>query len=163
MKQRAGKVPEQCSDVERITVNDERFARQPVFDACAGRHERCVHLRIAPSLAERKLAGRQAERFGAELLILNGVSRGHLEAGAMPVADLASGDTVSSDIVIVAPGMEWRRLQLDGVEELLGHGVYYGAGRSEAVQCSGEHVAVVGAGNSAGQAVMNLANAGART
>ena len=69
---------------------------------------------------------------------------------------------MSADIVIVAPGMEWRRLELDGVEELLGHGVYYGAGRSEAVQCAGEHVMVVGAGNSAGQAVMNLASAGAR-
>jgi thioredoxin reductase (NADPH) len=109
-----------------------------------------------------RLAGRQAERFGAELLILNGVVRGHLKAGAMPVAELSSGDEVSSDIVIVAPGMEWRRLELDGVEELLGHGVYYGAGRSEAVQCAGEHVVVVGAGNSAGQAVMNLAGAGAR-
>ena len=64
--------------------------------------------------------------------------------------------------MIVAPGMEWRRLELDGVEELLGHGVYYGAGRSEAVQCAGEHVIVVGAGNSAGQAVMNLASAGAQ-
>jgi thioredoxin reductase (NADPH) len=108
-----------------------------------------------------RLAGRQAERFGAELLILNGVVRGHLKADAMPVAELSSGDRVSSDIVIVAPGMEWRRLELDGVEELLGHGVYYGAGRSEALQCAGEHVMVVGAGNSAGQAVMNLASAGA--
>src|SRR5215212_2697913 len=109
-----------------------------------------------------RLAGRQAENFGAELLILNGVVRGHLKPDAMPVAELASGDAVSSDIVVVAPGMEWRRLDLDGVEDLLGHGVYYGAGRSEAVQCAGEHVAVVGAGNSAGQAVMNLASAGAR-
>jgi thioredoxin reductase (NADPH) len=108
-----------------------------------------------------RLAGRQAERFGAELLILNGVTRGHLKPDSMPVAELSSGDEVSSDIVIVAPGMEWRRLELDGVEELLGHGVYYGAGRSEAVQCAGEHVMVVGAGNSAGQAVMNLASAGA--
>ncbi len=107
-------------------------------------------------------AGRQAERFGAELLILNGVVRGHLKSDAMPVAKLSSGDEVSSDMVIVAPGMEWRRLELDGVEELLGHGVYYGAGRSEAVQCAGEHVMVVGAGNSAGQAVMNLVGAGAR-
>jgi thioredoxin reductase (NADPH) len=109
-----------------------------------------------------RLAGRQAERFGAELLILNGVIRGHLAAGGMPRAELTSGDEVTSDIVIVAPGMEWRRLELDGVEELIGHGVYYGAGRSEAVQCAGEHVMVVGAGNSAGQAVMNLASAGAR-
>jgi thioredoxin reductase (NADPH) len=109
-----------------------------------------------------RAAGRQAERFGAELLILNGVVRGHLKPDAMPLAELKSGDEVSSDIVIVAPGMEWRRLELDGVEELLGHGVYYGAGRSEALQCAGEHVMVVGAGNSAGQAVMNLASAGAR-
>jgi thioredoxin reductase (NADPH) len=108
-----------------------------------------------------RLAGRQAERFGAELLILNGVSRAFLDAGMQPWAELASGDEVTSDIVIVAPGMEWRRLELDGVEELVGHGVYYGAGRSEAIQCSGEHVMVVGAGNSAGQAVMNLASAGA--
>ena len=109
-----------------------------------------------------RLAGRQAERFGAELLILNGVVRGHLEPGATPVVELSSGDEVSADIMIAAPGMEWRRLELDGVEELVGHGVYYGAGRSEAVQCAGEHVMVVGAGNSAGQAVMNLASAGAR-
>ena len=108
-----------------------------------------------------RLAGRQAERFGAELLILNGVLRGHLTQGELPRAELVSGDELTSDIVIVAPGMEWRRLELDGVEELLGHGVYYGAGRSEALQCSGEHVMVVGAGNSAGQAVMNLAQAGA--
>jgi thioredoxin reductase (NADPH) len=108
-----------------------------------------------------RLAGRQAERFGAELLILNGVSRAVLDAGMQPWAELASGDEVTSAIVIVAPGMEWRRLELEGVEELVGHGVYYGAGRSEAIQCSGEHVMVVGAGNSAGQAVMNLASAGA--
>jgi thioredoxin reductase (NADPH) len=109
-----------------------------------------------------RLAGRQAERFGAELLILNGVTRGHLHSDALPIADLSSGDRVTSDIVIVAPGMEWRRLELDGVEKLVGHGIYYGAGRSEAVQCAGEDVVVVGAGNSAGQAVMNLASAGAR-
>jgi thioredoxin reductase (NADPH) len=109
-----------------------------------------------------RMAGRQAERFGAELLILNGVVDSSLEPLGTPVATLSSGDQVTSDIVVVATGMEWRRLELDGIEELLGHGVYYGAGRSEAVQCAGEHVMVVGAGNSAGQAVMNLASAGAR-
>src|SRR5687767_14490467 len=57
--------------------------------------------------------------------------------------------------------MQWRRLEVDGVEDLLGRGVYYGAGRSEATQCGGDAVVVVGAGNSAGQAVMHLANAGA--
>jgi thioredoxin reductase (NADPH) len=109
-----------------------------------------------------RMAGRQAERFGAELLILNGVVGSRLTPGGPPVAVLSSGEEISADIAILAPGMEWRRLDLDGVDELLGHGVYYGAGRSEAVQCATEHVMVVGAGNSAGQAVMNLANAGAR-
>ena len=106
-------------------------------------------------------AGRQAEGFGAELLILNGVVDSRLEAGRPPVAILSSGEEVTADIALVAPGMEWRRLEVDGVQELLGHGVYYGAGRSEAVQCTGEHVMVVGAGNSAGQAVMNMVGAGA--
>jgi thioredoxin reductase (NADPH) len=109
-----------------------------------------------------RLAGRQAERFGAELLILNGIVGSRFVPGEPAVGMLASGDEVTADIVVVACGMEWRRLELDGVTELLDHGVYYGAGRSEAVQCAGEDVMVVGAGNSAGQAVMNLASAGAR-
>ena len=109
-----------------------------------------------------RLAGRQAERFGAELLILNGMVGAHFEPGEPARGTLSSGEEVTADIVLVACGMEWRRLELDGITELLDHGVYYGAGRSEAVQCAGEDVMVVGAGNSAGQAVMNLASAGAR-
>jgi thioredoxin reductase (NADPH) len=109
-----------------------------------------------------RLAGRQAEKFGAELLILNGMVGSNFAPGEPARGKLSSGDEVTADIVLVCCGMRWRRLELDGVEELLDHGVYYGAGRSEAVQCSGEDVMVVGAGNSAGQAVMNLATAGAR-
>jgi thioredoxin reductase (NADPH) len=109
-----------------------------------------------------RLAGRQAERFGAELLILNGIVGARFEPGKPAWGRLSSGDEVTSDIVLVSCGMEWRRLDLDGIDELLDHGVYYGAGRSEAIQCADEDVMVVGAGNSAGQAVMNLASAGAR-
>ena len=69
---------------------------------------------------------------------------------------------MTASVVLAAPGMDWRRLDVDGIDELLGRGVYYGAGRSEAAQCAGERVVVVGAGNSAGQAVLNFANAGAR-
>jgi thioredoxin reductase (NADPH) len=58
--------------------------------------------------------------------------------------------------------MVWRRLEVAGVDELLGRGVYYGAGRSEAARCADNNVVVVGAGNSAGQAVLNFANARAR-
>jgi thioredoxin reductase (NADPH) len=72
------------------------------------------------------------------------------------------GGEIEAEVIVAAPGMEWRRLEVDGVDELLGRGVYYGAGRSEAAQCGGEDVVVVGAGNSAGQAVMSLGNAGAR-
>jgi thioredoxin reductase (NADPH) len=109
-----------------------------------------------------RLAGRQAEGFGAELHIMCGVgnSRG---GGDSPFAiDIAGGYEVRCPVAIAAPGMDWCRLELEGIQELLGRGIYYGAGRSEAAQCGGDPVVVVGAGNSAGQAVMNLANAGAR-
>ncbi|MDX6699519.1 MAG: thioredoxin reductase [Solirubrobacteraceae bacterium] len=111
-----------------------------------------------------RLAGRQAEGFGAELVLLRGVtgSSGQ-DGGAAFAVDIAGGGRVSGKVSIAAPGMLWRRLEVDGIDELLdGGGVYYGAGRSEAAQCANEHVIVVGAGNSAGQAVMNLAAAGAR-
>jgi thioredoxin reductase (NADPH) len=106
-------------------------------------------------------AGRQAEQFGAELVLLRGVV-GSGRSGGRPMLQLEGAHEVTADVVLAATGMEWRRLQVDGVEELLDRGVYYGAGRSEAARCGGDHVVVVGAGNSAGQAVMNLADAGAQ-
>jgi thioredoxin reductase (NADPH) len=105
-------------------------------------------------------AGRQAERFGAELVLLRGVVGSGWTDGK-PLLRLAGGNELTADVVLAATGMEWRRLEIEGVEELLGRGVYYGAGRSEAARCGGMRVVVVGAGNSAGQAVMNLAGAGA--
>jgi thioredoxin reductase (NADPH) len=108
-----------------------------------------------------RLAGRQAEGFGAELVFLRGVVGGELEPDSFKL-HLEGGYDVEARVVVAAPGMVWRRLAVDGVEDLLERGVYYGAGRSEAAQCGGDEVAVVGAGNSAGQAVMHLANAGAR-
>jgi thioredoxin reductase (NADPH) len=108
-----------------------------------------------------RLAGRQAERFGAELILLRGVTSGTASPEGTEFT-VEGGYTISSPVALAAPGMVWRRLDVEGVDELLGRGVYYGAGRSEAAQCGGDDVVVVGAGNSAGQAVMNLANAGAR-
>jgi thioredoxin reductase (NADPH) len=106
-------------------------------------------------------AGRQAEQFGAELMILSGVAAGRYDAGRIRLRS-DEGDEVTADVGLAVPGMEWRRLDVDGVDELLGRGVYYGAGRSEAVRCGDQDVVVVGAGNSAGQAVLHLGNAGAR-
>jgi thioredoxin reductase (NADPH) len=111
-----------------------------------------------------RLAGRQAERFGAELILLRGVQgsrmTGHHDDPVELILD--DGSEVTASVVLAAPGMEWRRLDLPGIDDLIGHGVYYGAGRSEAAQCAGQSVVVVGAGNSAGQAVLNFANATAR-
>ena len=110
-----------------------------------------------------RLAGRQAERFGAELLILNGVVGQPARAGAAAGGDRCRAATRSPPTSLWSrPGWSGGGSSSTASSELLGHGVYYGAGRSEAVQCAGEHVMVVGAGNSAGQAVMNMASAGAR-
>ncbi|HEU4979238.1 MAG TPA: NAD(P)/FAD-dependent oxidoreductase [Solirubrobacteraceae bacterium] len=109
-----------------------------------------------------RLAGRQAERFGAELAMLRGVEGHDVAADGTVRLRLGGGVEVGATIVIAAPGIAWRRLDVPGVEDLLGRGVYYGAGRSEAAQCGGDEVVVVGAGNSAGQAVLHLASAGAR-
>jgi thioredoxin reductase (NADPH) len=109
-----------------------------------------------------RLAGRQAEKFGAELLLLRGVVAGRIELGAPVWLQLDGGAELTASVALVAPGMEWRRVEVPGIDELLGRGVYYGAGRSEAPRCNDEDVVVVGAGNSAGQAVLDLAHHGAR-
>src|SRR5579859_1767319 len=104
-------------------------------------------------LATRATA--QARRFGAEILLarrLVNVSKD----GPGYVAHLSDGTTVRSLAMLVASGVDWRRLEIPGLDELLGSGVYYGAGPSEAVTCSGCRVAVIGGGNSAGQAVIRF-------
>jgi thioredoxin reductase (NADPH) len=105
-----------------------------------------------------RMAARQAEGFGAELQLLRGIRGGGArEGGGMRI--LSSDDIdITADVAVVAPGIEWRRLEVDGIDELLGRGVYYGAGRSEAVGADGQEVVIVGAGNSAGQAAMNFAD-----
>jgi thioredoxin reductase (NADPH) len=106
-----------------------------------------------------RLAGRQAENFGAELMLMRGVRGSRMNGHDEPVGLILEDDSeVTASVVLAAPGMDWRRFDLDGMDDLLGHGVYYGAGRSEAAQCKGQSVVVVGAGNSAGQAVLNFAN-----
>ncbi len=109
-----------------------------------------------------RLAGRQAEQFGAELVMLRSVVGITIESVGRPALRIAGGREVTAEAAVVAPGMQWRRLDVPGIDELLDRGVYYGAGRSEAKRCGGDDVFVVGAGNSAGQAVLHLADAGAR-
>jgi thioredoxin reductase (NADPH) len=104
-------------------------------------------------LATRATA--QARRFGAEILLarhLVDLSRD----GPGYVARLSDGTSVRARATVVASGVEWRRLEIAGLDDLLGSGVYYGAGPSEAVTCTGCRVAVIGGGNSAGQAVVRF-------
>lgn len=107
-------------------------------------------------------AGRQAEGFGVELTLLNGVTASSCRPDGRFQIVIAGRHEVVADTMIAAPGMDWRRLDVDGIEDLVGRGIYYGAGRSEAAQCGGDSVVIVGGGNSAGQAAVHLGNAGAR-
>ena len=115
-----------------------------------------------PGAKLSRLAARQAQRFGAELHLLRGIREGTARGEGGMKIETSDGNEVTADVAVVAPGMEWRRLEVEGIEQLLGRGVYYGAGRSESVGCDGKEVVIVGAGNSAGQAVMNFADAHAR-
>jgi thioredoxin reductase (NADPH) len=69
---------------------------------------------------------------------------------------LASGERIASKATICATGVEYARLGLEREGGFLNRGLYYGAGSSEAETCKG-HVVIVGGGNSAGQAALNLA------
>jgi thioredoxin reductase (NADPH) len=103
-------------------------------------------------------ACRQAIRFGAELLVARTVKNlepgdPNLENGTHTLV-LDDDTQVQSRAVILATGVDWRRLETPGIERLEGHGVYYGAGRAEAMRFNGKAVHLVGGGNSAGQAAM---------
>jgi len=104
-------------------------------------------------LAER--ARQQAVEFGAELLLMREGIKGEFRDGRIR-GDLADGTELVARANICATGVDWRRLGLPRESEFLGRGFYYGAGTSEASQCVGEEVFVVGGANSAGQAALNL-------
>lgn len=106
-------------------------------------------------LAER--ARQQALKFGVEILMMREGVKAEFREGKIWV-DLADGGSMVARSNICATGVDWRRLGLDNEDRLLNAGVYYGAGASEAPLCSGENVFIVGGGNSAGQAVMHLAD-----
>jgi thioredoxin reductase (NADPH) len=108
-------------------------------------------------------AYKQAVRFGAELVVSRSVERLELgDAGAEEAAShtvvLDDDARVSAQTVILATGVEWRRLTLPGIERLVGHGVYYGAARTEAMRMQGKTVHLIGGGNSAGQAALLFAD-----
>jgi thioredoxin reductase (NADPH) len=103
----------------------------------------------------------QAQKFGAQLMIGTAASR--LACGRTPYAlEIGDGHRLPARAVIIASGAEYRRLQIDKLSQFEGSGVYYAATFMEAQLCTGEEVVVVGAGNSAGQAAVFLAQTAQR-
>ena len=100
-------------------------------------------------------AREQAIRFGVEILTPAEVV-GLRREDPYTLVKLANGSEVSAGALVVASGVDYRTLDVPGAADLTGIGVYYGAGRAEAVDHAGGHVFVVGGGNSAGQAAVYL-------
>ena len=98
----------------------------------------------------------QAQRFGVEILSPQEVVGVRTE-GSYRIIKLADESEISCHALLIATGVQWRRLDAPGIDRLQGAGVYYGGGATEAMSCKGEFVYVVGGANSAGQAAINFA------
>lgn len=107
------------------------------------------------ALAARAL--NQAEKFGAELAIAERAVRLHCDGGRVYTIELADGQRVRARTVVIASGAQYRKPTLPELSRFEGAGVYYSATHMEAQICKNEDVAIVGGGNSAGQAAVYLA------
>ncbi len=113
------------------------------------------YLGFPSGLSGRDLARRavdQARRFGVE--ILSAEATAVWLDGQYRYLRLADGAELSCHALLVATGVQWRKLEAPGVERLTGRGIYYGAAMTEAMSTRDEDVYVVGGANSAGQAAM---------
>lgn len=97
----------------------------------------------------------QAEKFGTEIITTRTVT-GLEPRGSARVVTLDDGTEVAAHAVVLATGVSYRTLDVPGLEEHAGQGVFYGAASTEAPSCRGEVVYIVGGANSAGQAAMNF-------
>ncbi len=97
----------------------------------------------------------QASRFGAEFVTQR--ATGMRIDGQYRFVQLADGREISSHCVLLAPGVQYRKLDIPGADRLTGRGIYYGAALVEALACQGEEVFMVGGANSAGQAALHFA------
>jgi len=123
------------------------------------------YLGFPTGISGQALAGRaftQAQKFGAEIAIPLEVARldcsgGELPAGTPPRLELVDGRTVRARTVVIASGARYRRPDISNLSTFEGAGISYWASPVEAKLCEGEEVALIGGGNSAGQAVVYLA------
>ena len=96
---------------------------------------------------------KQATRFGAEMVLTRKVERIAPTPEGYYV-ELDGGSRVHTKTAVLATGVDWRRLEVEGIHRLQGKGVLYGASRMEALSVVGKEIFIVGGGNSAGQAAM---------
>ncbi len=97
----------------------------------------------------------QARRLGAELLTIQDAV-GLRAEGAGRIVELSGGNSLSANCVLVASGVSYRQMTVPGFERLTGKGIYYGAALTEARSCQDQHVVIIGAANSAGQAAVHF-------
>jgi thioredoxin reductase (NADPH) len=137
---------------------------QRAFGGQAGASARIEnYLGFPTGISGQALAGRaftQAQKFGAEIAIPLEVTR--LDCGGAHGREpfrleIANGEAVRARAVVIASGARYRRPDIDNLSDFDGNGVSYWASSIEAKLCEGEEVALIGGGNSAGQAVVFLA------
>jgi thioredoxin reductase (NADPH) len=97
----------------------------------------------------------QARKFGVE--ILSQQVKSFRVQDRYRLLTLEDGREISCHVLIIATGVAYRRLNVEGIDRFTGAGVYYGAAMSEASSCSNETIFIVGGANSAGQAAMHFA------
>jgi thioredoxin reductase (NADPH) len=122
------------------------------------------YLGFPAGISGQELAGRafsQAEKFGAQLMIAKTVKR--LSCERKPYAvEIEDGPSILTRTIIIATGVQYRRLSVENLARFEGAGVYFGATFLESQLCGGEEVVVVGGANSAGQAAVFLAQTAKR-
>ena len=97
----------------------------------------------------------QAQKFGANMLIARSVTRLHGDNRPYKVV-LDTGELLATKTIIIATGAQYNRPRLENLARFEGNGIYYGATCIESQWCEGQEIAVVGGGNSAGQAAVFL-------
>jgi thioredoxin reductase (NADPH) len=102
-------------------------------------------------LARRAVA--QAKKFEVEIVSPQ-VATALRTEGSSRVVTLSDGSELHCEVVLLAVGVEWRRLDVPGIDRLTGAGVYYGGTLAEAFFCRNEDIYIVGGANSAGQAAL---------
>jgi len=103
----------------------------------------------------------QARRFGAQILSPQEAVALRVD-GSYKYVKISDGSELACHTVLLTTGVQWRKLDVPGVDRLQGAGVYYGAAATEAAACTDEEVYIVGGANSAGQAAMNFSRYASR-